>query len=190
MNETVTNPDTPQAQVNQHRRWLLGGAGVLAGVAGAGLGWRQWAKGAQDPAVQAFWQLQLARPEGGQLALASLQGKPLIVNFWATWCPPCVRELPMINAFAQAQQERAVHGVQVLGIAVDQAANVNKWLARQPLVFPVALASSGGVSLTRSLGNDNGGLPFTLLLDARGDVQQRKIGEISRQELEQWAQFV
>ncbi len=93
----------------------------------------------------------------------------------------------MINRFAQEQATRGAHAIQVLGIAVDQAAAVNKWLARQPLDFPVVLAGAGGVTLTRSLGNINGGLPFTILLDAKGKAQQRKIGELSQQDLEQWA---
>jgi hypothetical protein len=79
--------------------------------------------------------------------------------------------------------------VRVLGIAVDQVAAVNKWLARQPLSFPVALAGAGGVTLTRSLGNINGGLPFTILLDGKGHVQARKIGELSEKELQQWVTF-
>jgi thiol-disulfide isomerase/thioredoxin len=142
-----------------------------------------------DEALQAFWDLQLMQPDGGQMALSSLRGKPVLVNFWATWCPPCVREMPLINQFAQSQAARGAHAVQVLGIAVDQAANVNRWIARQPLAFPVVLAGAGGVSMTRTLGNISGGLPFTILFDAQGQVQQRKIGELSEQDLAQWASF-
>lgn len=173
------------------RRWLLGGVGLAAA---SGAGWLAWQQlqGAtrNDAAVQAFWDLQLPQPDGGMLALSTLRGKPVLVNFWATWCPPCVRELPMINAFAQAQAGRGAHAIQVLGVAVDQAAAVQKWLARQPLDFAVALAGTGGVGLTRSLGNINGGLPFTILFDAQGKVQQRKIGALSEQDLAQWASFV
>ncbi|MBD9401506.1 TlpA disulfide reductase family protein [Comamonas sp. CMM02] len=170
------------------RRWMAGGVALAAAAGGAWVGWSQL-EGAtgNEEAIAAFWGLQLAQPDGAPLNLASLRGKPLLVNFWATWCPPCVRELPMINRFAQEQAARGAHAIQVLGIAVDQAAAVNKWLARQPLDFPVVLAGAGGVTLTRSLGNINGGLPFTILLDAKGKAQQRKIGELSQQDLEQWA---
>ena len=75
----------------------------------------------------------------------------------------------------------------MLGLAVDQAASVQRWLQRQPLSFPVALTGTGGVTLTRSLGNINGGLPFSLLFDGQGRLQQRKIGELSPQDLQQWA---
>ena len=172
------------------RRWLKAGAALAAVTAGAGVAW-QWSQGKSpnDAALQAFWDLELATPNGEPLPLASLRGRPLLVNFWATWCPPCVRELPLINEFAQAQSARGSHAIQVLGVAVDQAAAVGKWMQRHPLSFPVVLAGAGGVGLTRSLGNISGGLPFTLLLDPQGQVRQRKMGELSRKDLEQWSSF-
>lgn len=169
------------------RRWLAGGVALAALGAGGWLAWeRSLGASSNDQALQAFWDLQLQRPDGTSLALEYFRGRALLVNFWATWCPPCVRELPMMDRFAQAQSARGAHGVQVLGLAVDQAGAVQKWLERQPLSFPVALTGAGGVTLTRSLGNLNGGLPFTLLFDEQGTVRQRKIGEISQQELENW----
>lgn len=174
----------------ERRRWLAGGVALAAAAAGAWVAWEQTRDmSTNDEALQAFWDLQLMQPDGGQMALSSLRGKPVLVNFWATWCPPCVREMPLINQFAQSQAARGAHAVQVLGIAVDQAANVNRWIARQPLAFPVVLAGAGGVSMTRTLGNISGGLPFTILFDAQGQVQQRKIGELSEQDLAQWASF-
>lgn len=174
----------------ERRRWLAGGMALAAAAAGAWVAWEQTRDmSTNDEALQAFWDLQLMQPDGGQMALSSLRGKPVLVNFWATWCPPCLREMPLINQFAQSQAARGTHAVQVLGIAVDQAANVNRWIARQPLAFPVVLAGAGGVSMTRTLGNISGGLPFTILFDAQGQVQQRKIGELSEQDLAQWASF-
>ncbi|WP_376750766.1 TlpA family protein disulfide reductase, partial [Comamonas terrigena] len=157
------------------------------GAAVAGAGWAWWrSSAAPSPnaaAEQAFWALQLQTPEGAPLALQQFAGKPLLVNFWATWCPPCVRELPLLSRFAQEQPQ-----VQLLGLAVDQAAPVQKFLARQPLAFPVAMAGAGGSTLTRTLGNVTGGLPFSILFDTRGNVKQRKIGELSSADLQQWAQ--
>ncbi|MDH1703176.1 TlpA family protein disulfide reductase [Comamonas terrigena] len=179
-------PDTPQETVQTgRRRWLV--AGVAGGAAVAGAGWAWWrSSAAPSPnavAEQAFWALQLQTPEGAPLALQQFAGKPLLVNFWATWCPPCVRELPLLSRFAQEQPQ-----VQLLGLAVDQAAPVQKFLARQPLAFPVAMAGAGGSTLTRTLGNVTGGLPFSILFDTRGNVKQRKIGELSSADLQQWAQ--
>jgi len=177
-------PHTPQETVQTgRRRWLV--AGVAGGAAVAGWAWWR-SSAAPSPnaaAEQAFWALQLQTPEGAPLALQQFAGKPLLVNFWATWCPPCVRELPLLSRFAQEQPQ-----VQLLGLAVDQAAPVQKFLARQPLAFPVAMAGAGGSTLTRTLGNVTGGLPFSILFDTRGNVKQRKIGELSSADLQQWAQ--
>lgn len=169
------------------RHWVL--AGVAAAAAAGGAGWAWWRGSAgptpNDVAVQAFWALSLQTPDGAAVELRQWAGKPLLVNFWATWCPPCVRELPLLAAFAQQHP-----GVQVVGLAVDQAAAVQKFLARQPLGFPVAMAGAGGSTLTRSLGNIQGGLPFSILFDARGNVKQRKMGELSPADLQQWMQFI
>jgi len=92
------------------RRWVVGGVALAAVAGGAWVAWEQTKDMASnDEALQAFWALQLTQPDGSTLALSTLRGKPLIVNFWATWCPPCVRELPMINRFAQAQAARGAH---------------------------------------------------------------------------------
>lgn len=178
---TPLNASLEQAE---RRRWLM--VGVAASAALGGAGWAWW-RGRGEPtpndaAVQAFWALQLQTPEAAPMALQQFEGKPLLVNFWATWCPPCVREMPLLSTFAQEHQ-----GVQVLGIAVDQAPPVQKFLSRQPVAFPVAMAGAGGSTLTRTLGNINGGLPFSILFDADGIVKQRKMGEVSATELQQWA---
>ena len=181
-------PSTPTQQVR--RRWLQGlaGAGGVALAAGTGLwAWQRWGTQPQqwaqqqDAAEQAFWALQLPGLDGQMQALRQYQGRPVLVNFWATWCPPCVRELPLLDALARQHPQ-----VQVLGIAVDQAANVRAWLQRSPLSYPVLLAETGGVGLTRQLGNLSGGLPFSLLLGGQGQVLQRRIGEFSAEMLQSW----
>lgn len=185
----MTNPLNPPADASSPRppnRRLLLGAGVAGAAAVAGAGFAWWRLGpasAQADVAQALWQRSFATPEGAPLALADWRGQPLIVNFWATWCPPCVRELPLLSEFAG---RKAAHGIQVVGLAVDKEPAVQKFLQRQPLAFPVGMAADGS-QLTRELGNANGGLPFTVLLGRDGKLQQRKIGELSAQDLAQWA---
>ena len=168
------------------RRWLLTGAGGLAAAAGVGLAWWQFSPhDVQDGADQMLLQQSFTALQGQSQTLAQWRGKPLLINFWATWCPPCVRELPMLSEFSAKSGE---HGVQVVGLAIDKIDAVQKFLARQPVLFPVLMASEGGLGLTRALGNSQGGLPFSILVDAGGMVRQRKIGELSASDLALWSQ--
>ncbi|MEZ5703597.1 MAG: TlpA disulfide reductase family protein [Burkholderiaceae bacterium] len=111
----------------------------------------------------------------------------MLVNFWATWCPPCVEELPLLNAFYEAH---AARGWQVVGLAVDQAKAVQTFMQRLPLRFPVGMAGFGGVELSRTLGNPNGGLPFTVVFDAQGVVRHQKIGKVHQEDLDAWVGMV
>ncbi|EHL22990.1 Redoxin domain-containing protein [Acidovorax sp. NO-1] len=138
----------------------------------------------EEGVEQALWSMEFERPEGGVVSLQSMAGKPLLLNFWATWCPPCVDELPMLNDFYRQQSPA---GWQVLGLAIDQPSAVRKFLQRIPLEFPVGLAGLGGTDLGRSLGNLTGGLPFTVVLGASGRVLHRKMGQLTPQDLKQWA---
>ena len=178
----------------RRRRWLLGVVAGAAAVAGAGLAVRhqladsgsnaEGGSGPVDGATGALWQTSFETPAGKTLSMASLRGKPLMVNFWATWCPPCVDELPLINGF---YKDNLANGWQVLGIAVDQLAAVNSFLGKMPLLFPVALAGMSGVELSKSLGNLSGGLPFTVVFGAGGSILHRKMGRVTPEDLRIWA---
>jgi thiol-disulfide isomerase/thioredoxin len=166
-------------------------AGTAAALAGAGVAWWQIqphgeGAAAPDPALQAFWQQSFDTPEGKPLPMAGFAGKPLLVNFWATWCPPCVEELPLIDRFHTDNRAR---NWQVLGLAVDQPSSVRTWLQRKPLGFPVVMAGLQGTELSKSLGNLAGGLPFTVVFGASGQLLHRKSGQVSAEDLAQWAQL-
>lgn len=167
------------------RRALYAGVAAAAALGGAGLAWwRLQPHAVQVGAEQALWTQAFDTPEGAQLAMGAFAGKPLVLNFWATWCPPCVEELPLLNTF---HRENKVKGWQVVGLAIDQPSSVRKFLARLPLDFPVGLAGLGGSELGRSLGNLTGGLPFTVVFGADGRVLHRKMGQVTSQDLRGWA---
>ncbi|HZE92712.1 MAG TPA: TlpA disulfide reductase family protein [Rhizobacter sp.] len=113
----------------------------------------------------------------------TLRGKPLLLNFWATWCPPCVKEMPMLDAF---YREQAAKGWQVLGLAVDNPMPVREFLAKLPVSFPVGLAGLGGVELSRRLGNALGGMPFTVVFDRSGTTSLHKTGALTPNDLSDW----
>lgn len=161
---------------------------AAAALAGAGVAWwRHEPLAVLSEAEQAFWGLELEDPQGQPLLMAPMRGRPLLVNFWATWCPPCVEELPLLNRFFHAQ---AAHGWQVVGLAVDQPKAVQSFLKKLPLDFPVGMAGLAGAELSRTLGNPNGGLPYTVVMDRQGVVRHQKVGKVDVAELDAWAQDV
>ncbi len=181
------------------RNMLYGGVAALAGLAGAGVAWWKFqprqvdekivapAPGAATGnATDAFWSLNFDTPDGKNLSMSSFRGKLLLVNFWATWCPPCVEELPLLDYFFQENRDK---NIQIVGLAVDQPSKVRDWLQATPLHFPVGMAGMGGTELSKSLGNLAGSLPFTAVFSATGELLHRKIGQVQPEDLAQWAKL-
>lgn len=168
------------------RRQMLGWAavGVAAAGAGAYAALRQERRSTKPLSTEAaaFWNASFDTLDQQAFRPSTLRGRPLLLNFWATWCAPCVKELPQINQF---HDEFSGKGWQVLGLAVDAPTPVRSFLNRLPLKFPVALAGLTGTDLSRTLGNTKGGLPFTVAFSAEGEPIWRKLGETSLEELRQ-----
>jgi thiol-disulfide isomerase/thioredoxin len=175
-------PSTPAPSAGR-RAWLTGAVAAGAVAAGAGLAW--WRTRPGDAAVDSLWSLSFQTPQGSALPLAPMRGRPLLVNFWATWCPPCVEEMPLLDSFFRQQASK---GWQVVGLAVDQPSAVRTWLHRSPVSFPIGLAGLEGTELAKSLGNLSGGLPFTVVVGREGQVLQRRMGRVTEADLAAWAQ--
>ena len=164
------------------RRWALGALAATALGAGVGASW--WRNRPKpDAAPAGLWARQWVSPQGPSIAMQSFQGRPLLVNFWATWCPPCIEELPLIEAF---YQQNKANGWQVLGLAVDKLERVQSFLKATPLSFAIGMAGLEGTELSRELGNMTGSLPFTVVLARDGQIAQRKLWRIVQQDLDQW----
>ena len=174
------------------RNMLYGGVAVAAAVAGAGAAWWKFqphgemTSAASVDATKDFWAMHFDSPDGKDVAMSSFRGKLLLVNFWATWCPPCVEELPLLDFFYQENKNK---NVQIVGLAVDQPSAVRTWLEKRPLNFPVGMAGLGGTELSKSLGNTSGSLPFTVVFGTSGQLLHRKIGKVLPEELAQWTQL-
>jgi thiol-disulfide isomerase/thioredoxin len=117
---------------------------------------------------------------GKPLTLDTWKGKVRVVNFWATWCAPCRKEIPELIAF---QQQNAANGTQVVGIAVDQVDKVLDYAKEMGINYPVLVAGMAGVDLARQAGNPSGALPFTIVLDRSGNVVNTHLGALTREEL-------
>lgn len=127
----------------------------------------------------------VARLEGGTMTLPDdFRGRPLLVNVWASWCGPCIEEMPELDRFARTQGD---HGTQVVGIALDEAEAVRDFLQRVPVGYPIALDTPGPRDAGVQLGNVRGVLPYTVLLDADGRVIRQKIGPFQHGEIDDWA---
>lgn len=167
------------------RHALFGTAGLAAAGFGAWMAQRRPPPSDPMPELHssspadAFWLARFETLDGGELAVRSLRGKPLLLNFWATWCAPCVRELPEIERFLKSEP-----GWQGLGLAIDRKEAVQEFLGRLPLSLPLALGGVQGLELGRQLGNSQGGLPFSVVFDAAGHVYWRRLGALQAGELE------
>jgi thiol-disulfide isomerase/thioredoxin len=163
------------------RRWLWAGVAGTAALAGVGLAtWHYRLREPEDSALAALWALEAELPSGGVYKLAQLKGKPLVVNFWATWCPPCIEEMPLLDAFFRQNSSK---GWQMVGLAADNAGAVVKFFGKTPVQFPTPLAGLAGIELSRTLGNSTGALPFTVVINSQGAIALRHMGKLSAEQI-------
>jgi len=170
------------------RRALILACALLATVAGAWFGMERFSTSPgttaqQTQAARLLFAQTLPDAAGQPVRLAAWQGKPMVINFWATWCAPCVEEIP---EFSRVQTEFAPQGVQFIGIGIDNAANIAQFAQRIPTSYPLLVAGAAGTELARAFGNTSGALPFTLLLSPDGTIQKSYLGRLEEAELRAW----
>jgi thiol-disulfide isomerase/thioredoxin len=112
--------------------------------------------------------------------LAQWKGKILLVNFWATWCTPCVQEMPELSAL---QTERQATNMQIIGIGIDSAANVREFSSKFKINYPLYVADTTGSNLMRQLGDEAGGLPFSVLIGPNGQIKKTYLGRLKMDEV-------
>jgi len=112
--------------------------------------------------------------------LGQWKGKPLLVNFWASWCAPCVQEMPELSELAAKDGGKHVN---VIGIGIDSPANLNEFVKKTKVSYPLYVGGMSGTDLSRELGNVNGGLPFTVLIGADGQVRKTYLGRLKFDQL-------
>ena len=139
---------------------------------------------AHDTAVTDLMSLRLPDAQAREVALADFGGKWLVLNFWATWCAPCVDEMPELSAMAQ---ELEGTDIQVLGIGIDSARNIGEFASRHHITYPLLVSGPGGIELLRRFGNASGGLPFTVLVTPDGRIIERTLGRVDIRRLKHQA---
>ena len=122
-------------------------------------------------------EITLADRAGKPRALSEWNGKPQVINFWATWCAPCRREIPMLNALAN---DGAWPEIALIGIAVDFREDVLRYLDSTPIDYTVLIGEQDGLDAARAFGVESLGLPFTAFVDASGRIVTLHVGELHR----------
>ena len=127
--------------------------------------------------------LELPALDGSRIDLAALRGKTVLLNFWASWCSPCVEEMPLLDRTAR---ERAASGLVVIGVAVDDEDAVRAFLDEHPVTYPIALGNAGSPDESADFGNARGVLPYSVLIDTAGVVRRVDAGSFEGDELAEW----
>lgn len=121
--------------------------------------------------------------DGKEHHLSEFHGQRVLINFWASWCVPCLAEMPALNA---ARHNFADRGVIVLGIAMDEPERVRSFLAAHPVDYPILIGQVGPPSTSLQLGDTDEVLPFSVLLDANGRVLAARRGPLEAGQLTRW----
>jgi thiol-disulfide isomerase/thioredoxin len=119
--------------------------------------------------------------DGRKHSIEEWRGKVIVLNFWATWCPPCREEIPLLIAL---QKKRAAEGLQVVSVAIDNETAVRPYRQSAGINYPVLMGGDEALDLVARYGNRMGSLPFTVIIDRRGAIAARKLGAFTRNELE------
>lgn len=128
-----------------------------------------------------FFATEMPDQNGTEQTLSQWRDKTLVINFWATWCPPCREEMP---AFSRLQEKYADKSVQFVGISLDLANNVRKYAQEFRTTYPLLIGGSAGADLTRLLGNTKQALPYTLVLNPDNKVLLQRLGQVREDELD------
>ncbi len=134
-----------------------------------------------EPAIDALWLLSFPDTRGQPQALSQWKGQVMVLNFWASWCAPCREEMP---DFSQLRAQYRQNGVEFVGIAIDNADNVARFLREQAVDYPILVGEGAAHGLSRHLGNPSGALPYTIVIGRDGDILLTHLGRLPRATLD------
>jgi thiol-disulfide isomerase/thioredoxin len=135
---------------------------------------------ASDESVAALLANPWMKPDNTPVNTAEWQNRVLVVNFWASWCPPCVEEMPTLD---KLQAEFKSQNVLFVGIGIDSPSNIREFLEKTQVSYPIVIGGLEGSNISKQMGNAQGALPYTVIINAQGKATSSKLGKISEEEL-------
>lgn len=132
--------------------------------------------------TEALFAANFPDPEGRQQAISQWRGKTLVVNFWATWCPPCREEMPELSKLHEQYRDQ---DLVVIGISTETPAPIRDFIKTMPVSYPLLAGDLAAMDIGASLGNDKGVLPYTVIISADGTIAKSYFGRVNQTLLEQ-----
>lgn len=162
---------------------ILAAVALFALAAGIGIAWKHFSPGLADASADPFFAQTFPDLDGRAETMSRWKGHLVVVNFWATWCAPCVEEMPDLQ---RVQDEYGARGVSVVGLGIDAPSALRRFRDEHRLSLPLYAAGASGSELGRAMGNRSGALPYTVLVDRKGRIVQARLGQIRPAELRRW----
>jgi thiol-disulfide isomerase/thioredoxin len=159
---------------------LLVSAALTAGALGFWLNAERFAPAPTPAAMETLWRAELKDLQGQPFKMDALKGRPVVVNFWASWCGPCIEEMP---DFQRASQTVKGKKVAFVGIGIDYAKNMLPFADKLGITYLLLESGAQGLDLVKAAGNRAGALPYTVILNAKGEVVATKLGKLEYNEL-------
>lgn len=168
--------------MSNQNKILLAAVALVAFIVGAAI---NSARVTEVASASELLSAQLLTGDGEEQTTQQNLGKFTLINFWASWCSPCRREMPLFQAVYEREKP---NGFQIIGIAIDDVEKTQPLIDSMGISYPILYAEQTGMTLMELSGNDLGAMPYSLLLDENGNVIDQKLGEIHEAQLTAWSQ--
>lgn len=163
--------------------WIITAVALAALTTGLALALRHFSTGAPGGSAEPFFTQTFSDLDGRPEPMTRWAGGIVVVNFWATWCPPCIEEMPDLQ---RIHDEYSGRGVAVVGLGIDAPSSLRRFRDEYLLTMPLYAAGAAGSDVARALGNGSGALPYTVLIGRDGRIVRSRLGQIKPAELRDW----